>query len=100
VICPVIIIRPLRKDDFDTARKFAIDGMHLAWYTNNRLKLYLYSKYFWCMEILRATAALGAYLDDKLAGVLPADMNDAPKVFDSLAYRAFVGFASFVINLG
>jgi ribosomal protein S18 acetylase RimI-like enzyme len=95
-----ITIKPLQKRDFDAARKFAIDGMHLTWYTSNRLELYLYSKYFWCMEICRATTALGAYQDDKLAGVLLVDMKGKPKVFNPLTYRAFVKFVSFVINLG
>lgn len=95
-----IIINPLQKRDFDTARKFAIDGMHLTWYTSNKLELYLYSKYFWCMEICKATSALCAYQNDKPVGVLLVDMKGKPKVFNSLTYRAFIKFASFIINLG
>lgn len=95
-----IIIQPLQKRDFDTARKFAVEGMHLNWYTGNNLELYLYSKYFWYLEISRATSAWGAYAGDALVGVLLADMEDQPKAFPSIWYRAFVKMASFIINLG
>lgn len=93
-----IIIRQLRKKDFDTARKYAIDGMHQTWYTNNSLELYLYSKYFWYYQIVRATRALGAYMDNKLVGVLLVDMNNQPKVFHSIRHKLFVRFVSFIIK--
>ncbi|WP_435921590.1 GNAT family N-acetyltransferase [Paenibacillus sp. DYY-L-2] len=95
-----IRIKPLRKEDFNSARKFAIEGMHLTWYTSNKVELYLYSIYFWYLEISRATIALGAYRNNKLAGVLLADMNKEPKVFQSIWYRAFVKLGDFLINIG
>lgn len=95
-----IDIRPLQKKDFNAARKFAVQGMHLEWYTGNVVELYLYSKYFWYLEISRAAIALGAYLGDELVGVLLADMDDEPKVFANLFYRSFVRIAEFVIKLG
>lgn len=95
-----VSIKQLRKKDFNAARKFAIDGMHLSWYTSNNLELYLYSKYFWYLEISRATSAWGAYMDDTLVGVLLVDITNQPKAFNSFWYRAFVRFASFIINLG
>ena len=95
-----IDIKQLKKRDFNDARKFAIDGMHLSWYTNNKIELYLYSKYFWYLEISKATRALGAYMGDKLVGVLLVDINKESKVFNSLWYKLFVKIASFVINLG
>lgn len=94
-----IKIRQLRKKDFNIARKFAIKGMHLHWYTSNNIELYLYSKYFWYLEISRATKALGAYIDDKLVGVLLVDMNNQAKVFNSAWYRIFVKISSSIINL-
>ena len=94
-----IIIKQLRKKDFNSARKFAIEGMHLTWYTKNKFELYFYSKYFWYLEISRATRAFGAYLGDNLVGVLLADMDNQPKVFKSFLYRFFVRFISFIINL-
>ncbi len=41
-----IIIKQLEKKDFNAARKFAIDGMHLSGYATTRFELYFYSKYF------------------------------------------------------
>lgn len=93
-------IQPLKRRDFDAARKFAIEGMHLTWYTQNKLELYLYSKYFWYLEISKASTALGAYMGDELVGVLLADMNHQPKVFKSIWYKAFIKVSEFVINLG
>lgn len=100
VIIVDITIEPLRKKDFNTARKFAVEGMHLNWYTSNRFELYLYSKYFWYLEMSRATKVFAAYMGDTLAGVLLVDMNGQPKVFKSFFHRLFVKFASFIINLG
>lgn len=94
-----IEIKQLNKRDFNTARKFAIEGMHLNWYTNNNFELYIYSKYFWYLEVSRATRALGAYMGDKLVGVLLVDIDNQPKVFNSIGYRLFIKFSSFIINL-
>lgn len=94
-----IEIKQLNKRDFNTARKFAIEGMHLNWYTNNNFELYIYSKYFWYLEVSRATRALGAYMGDKLVGVLLVDIDNQPKVFKSIGYRLFIKFSSFIINL-
>ena len=95
-----IRIEQLRKKDFNNARKFAIEGMHLTWYASNKVELYLYSKYFWYLEISRATKALGAYMDNKLVGVLLVDINNEPKFFHSLWYNGFMKFATFLINIG
>ena len=84
-----IRIEQLRKKDFNNARKFAIDGMNLTWYASNKVELYLYSKYFLYLEISRATKALGAYMDNKLVGVLLADINNESKVFHSIWYKVF-----------
>lgn len=95
-----IDIRQLRKRDFKAARKFAVEGMHLGWYAGNGLELYLYSQYFWYLEISRATRALGAYMGDRLAGVLLADMAGQPKAYPSPWYRAFVRLGAAVIRFG
>ena len=94
-----IEIKKLNKIDFNAARKFAIDGMHLSWYTTNNIELYLYSKYFWYLEISKATKAFGAYMEDRLVGVLLVDINNEPKVFKSIWYKLFLKIASFIINL-
>lgn len=95
-----IKIGTIKKKDFDKARRFAIDGMHLSWYTTNKFELYVYSKYFWYLEISKATRVLGAYLNDTLVGVLLADMNNEPKVFKSWWYKLWINLISFFINLG
>lgn len=94
-----IVIKQLRKQDFNRAREFAIEGMHLPWYATNGIELYLYSKYFWYLEITKATKAIGAYMDDRLVGVLLADMKDEPKIFTSVFYNAFIKVVIFFINL-
>ena len=95
-----IEIKQLHKKDFNTARKFAIVGMHLYWYTSNRFELYIYNKYFWYTEILRATTALGAYIDGKLAGVLLADINGAPKIFNSFWCKIFIKLVAVIMSIG
>lgn len=45
-----IEIKNLKRKDFNKARKFAIKGMNLSWYTTNA-ELYIYSMYFWYDEI-------------------------------------------------
>lgn len=94
-----IVIKQLRKQDFNRAREFAIEGMHLSWYATNKIELYLYSKYFWYLEITKTTKAIGAYMDDRLVGVLLADMKDEPKIFTSTFYNAFIKVVIFFINL-
>lgn len=96
----MVEIRQIQKRDFNAAREFAIEGMHLGWYTRNKIELYLYSKYFWYSELSKATRALGAYVDGRLAGVLLANMKGRPKVFKSIWHTAYVRLATWVMNLG
>jgi hypothetical protein len=91
-------IKPLRKCDFSKAIEFAINGMHLNWYAASKLELCFYSKYFWCLEISKATRALGAYAGNNLVGVLLADMNNESKVFRSIWYKLYVRLVSCFIN--
>lgn len=93
-------IKQLRKKYFNKARKFAIEGMNLNWYTSNNLELYLYSKYFLYLEISKATKSLGAYINDELVGVLLVDMENQPKIFSSIWYKIFIKISTFIINLG
>jgi len=93
-----IEIRQLQKKDFSEARKFAIEGMHLNWYVDAPFGLYWYSKYFWSLEISRASIALGAYDDNKLVGVLLADINNEKKLFNSIKHRIMISIAEFIIN--
>lgn len=95
----MIQIKQINKKDFNTARKFALEGMHFNQYTNNKIALYFYSKYFWYLELSRATKALGAYDNNKLAGVLLAEVYSQPPVFQSIWYKIFIKFAAFVIDI-
>ncbi|MDR0409628.1 MAG: GNAT family N-acetyltransferase [Spirochaetaceae bacterium] len=94
-----IKISQIKKKDFNTARRFAIEGMHLNWYVSNKFELYIYSKYFLCLETLKATKAIGAYIGNKLVGVLLADVNNEPKIFNSTKYKLFVKIVGFIISL-
>lgn len=61
-------IRNLRKEDYKKAINFAITGMHFNWYMESRFLLNLYGRYFWYLEMTRATQVIAAYADDELAG--------------------------------
>lgn len=95
-----ITIGKLRRTDFEKARKFAVEGMHLNWYASSKAELYVYSKYFWYLEISKATVALGAYMGDRLVGVLLADLKHEPKAYDAIRYKLFVKIVTWIINLG
>lgn len=91
-------IQPLQKEDFETARKFAIEGMHLQLFASNFLELYFYSKYFVFDEFSRATHAYGAYWNGELAGVLLANMKGQAKVFDFPVASRFVKVVMWLIQ--
>jgi ribosomal protein S18 acetylase RimI-like enzyme len=93
-----IEIRPLRKKDFNQARKFAIEGMHLAWYAKPGLELYLYSKYVWYLELLRATKVYAAYMDNRLVGFLLAKINNERCVYTSFFARLYVNIVQAALN--
>ena len=86
----MIEVRKIRKQDYKKAQQFAIDGMHLNWYLDKGFILDLYSKYFWHMELNRATKVYGAYADDKFVGVLLADVKGEEKLYRSFWRTLFV----------
>ena len=93
-----IIVKKLDKKDFNAVRKFAITGMNLEWYTTNKLETYLYSQYMLSLELMKATKALGAYIDDRPVGVLLACMTGEKKLYTSLWRRLFVCFGNFIMK--
>lgn len=95
----MIEIKEIRKSDYKKAQRFAIQGMHLDWYMDNAIILSLYSKYFWHMELNRATKAYGAYVNDCFVGVLLADMRGEKKRYHSLGRRLFVKIFEVLQNL-
>ena len=94
---------PSRKDldpkDYDIARQFAIEGMNLSRYIDYAYELYFYSKYFLYMELLKATQIIAAYDDDKLVGVLIAEMKNEKQKVNSFWMKAFVKSVEFIVNL-
>ena len=81
----MIEIKEVCKQDYKKAQKFAIQGMHLDWYMDSKVILDLYAKYFWYMELNRATKVYGAYADDIFVGVLLAEIKNEPKRYYSVS---------------
>lgn len=77
-------IRELRRADHKEAIRFAAVGMHFDWYTDSRFLLWIYSRYFWYLELTRATQLLAAYSGDRLLGVLLAAVEGERRVYPSL----------------
>ena len=77
-------ISELRKKDYNQAIQFAIKGMHLDWYMDNQFILNLYGRYFWYLEMGRATQIFAVYAGDVFAGVLLAHLY--VKFFDVLQH--------------
>lgn len=75
-----IEIKELKKSDVPKAIQFAITGMHFNWYLDSKFLLNLYGRYFWYLEITRATQVLAAYVDGVFAGVLLAEMKGEKKM--------------------
>ena len=86
----MIEIKEVCKQDYKKAQKFAIQGMHLDWYMDSKVILDLYAKYFWYMELNRATKVYGAYADDSFVGVLLAEIKNEPKRYYSVSKAIYV----------
>lgn len=72
-------LKEFHNKDMHKAIQFAIDGMHLDLYLQNKTLLKLYGRYFWYLETNRATQIIAAYEGDTLAGVLLAEINGETK---------------------
>lgn len=95
-----IVIKNIKKKDFDKIQKFALQGMQFNMYTQNKIELYFYTKYFWYLELNRASQILAAYMGERLVGVLLADMKGKPKVMVSLWRSLYVKFVEWVMKIG
>ena len=88
-----IEIKELKKQDYNKAISFAIKGMHFDWYLDNKLLLHLYGRYFWYLEMSRATQVIAVYAGNMLAGVLLAEIKGETKhhrsIWKSLYVKAF-----------
>ena len=85
-----IEIRELQKKDYRKAIEYAIKGMHFDWYLDSNFLLNLYGRYFWYLEMNRATQVFAAYVDDELAGVLLAEIKDEAKKYYSMGKAVYV----------
>ena len=74
-----IEIKNIHKSDYRAAVQFAIKGMHFDWYLNNKFLLEAYGRYFWYLEMNRATQILAAYVDNVFVGVLLAEIYGEEK---------------------
>lgn len=88
----MIEIHEIRKQDYKKAQQFAIQGMHLDWYMSSKIALNLYARYFWDMELNRATKAYGAYVNGEFVGVLLAAINGEEKIYYSGWRAVYVRF--------
>ncbi len=87
-----IEIRDLRKKDYKKAIQFAIKGMHFDWYLNNQFLLNAYGRYFWYLEINRATQIFAAYADSEFVGVILAEMKGEERKRQSFLQKVYVKF--------
>ncbi len=76
-----IEIKELRKQDHKKAIKWAIKGMHLNRYLHEGVLLNLYGKYFWNLELLKATQVISAYYDNEFVGILLARIEGEKVVY-------------------
>lgn len=83
-------IKDIRKKDYKKAIRFAIKGMHFDWYLSNKFMLNAYGRYFWYLEINRATQIFAAYADDDFVGVLLAEMYGEPKKQNNRIQKLYV----------
>lgn len=92
-------IDELRKKDYKQAIQFAIQGMHLDWYMDNRFVLNLYGRYFWYLEMERATQVFAVYAGEVFAGVLLAEIKGERKKYHSIWRRWYVKFFDLLQHL-
>lgn len=92
-------IRELQKKDYRQAIQFAITGMHFNWYMDNKFFLNLYGRYFWYLEMTRATQVIAVYNGDTFAGVLLAEIEGEPKKYRSFWKTLYVKFFDILQSL-
>jgi len=80
-----IELREIDRADEAKAMHFAVKGMNLDRYVQGDLALRLYARYFWYMEMERATQCIAAYADGRFAGILLAEIEG-----EAHPYRRFL----------
>ncbi len=94
-----IEIRNIRKKDYKKAIQFAIKGMHFDWYLDSKFLLNAYGRYFWYLEINRATQIFAAYAEDKLVGILLAEFKGEPGKHSSFWQKLYVKLVDVIQKL-
>ena len=94
-----IEIRNIRKKDYKKAIQFAIKGMHFDWYLDSKFLLNAYGRYFWYLEINRATQIFAAYAEDKLVGILLAEFKGEPRKHSSFWQKLYVKLVDVIQKL-
>lgn len=89
-----IEIKELRKQDHKKAIQFAIKGMHFEWYSDSKFVWNAYGRYFWYLELSRATQILAAYVDHTFVGVLLADIKGEAKKQQNLLPKLYISFVN------
>lgn len=92
-------LKPLDKKDEKRAIEFAIKGMHLDIYFNDKFSLMLYAKYFWYLESGKATQNIAAYIDGKFVGILIASFKDEKPLGKPFLKNLYVKIFEFVSDL-
>lgn len=85
-----IEFKELKKKDYNKIIEYAINGMHLGIYTNNKIELNLYGRYFLYLSLTSSTQIISAYMEEELAGVLFADIKGEKKVYKSFFKSLYV----------
>lgn len=92
-------IRDLQKKDHKKAIQFAIKGMHFEWYTNSKILLNAYGRYFWYSELNRATRVYAAYEGEQFVGVLLAEVYGEQPQCRMRHERLYVRIVDRLMNL-
>lgn len=93
-----IVIKEIRKKDYKKAIRYAIEGMQFNRYSNNKIFLNLYGRYFWYLELTNSTQIISAYIGDELVGVLLANI-EGEKKYKSFSKSLYVKIYSFFQNI-
>lgn len=94
-----IEIKSLRKKDYKKAIQFAVKGMHFDWYLDSPFLLNAYGRYFWYLEMNRATHIYAAYTDGIFAGVLLAEIYGEEKKHQVWSEKLYIKFVDAVQKL-
>lgn len=86
----------LSKKDYKRAIAFAIKGMHFDWYLQSRLSLQAYGRYFWYLELSRATQIFVAYVNGEFAGVLLAEIEGERRLHQVWREQLYVRLAAMI----